>query len=411
MTDSVGLRNPRSIRPFLLVWCLYGVAVLLGVCFFLFPSGMAERMDFRQLYAGAYLARTDPVNLYDYGRQKEVQDAFVSKVEGLLPFIRPAYEAWLFEPLSRLPYRAAYFCFLCFNLLLLGACFFLCRDVFSRPGIIAQPRPGLQLFVFFPVIVAILQGQDSILFLLGSCLVYRVLMSGRGFLAGATLGLLLFKPQIALPLALFLIARYGFSLFAGFAISGAIVSVASIALVTWKGFTELVQVLLLTGSVSVSRNIPAGSFGVFPFIMPNIRGLITGLTDWFLPGRIALALTILLSGCLVLWGILSLRGARLGLDAAFSLSTACAVLVSYYLHIHDLTLMQLPLGLMAGHKNSHISRSALVFYLAPQLLMLFAHKFLYLLALPVMMFVYGISQVSPSVAAQTAESRSFGFSP
>jgi hypothetical protein len=93
------------------------------------------------------------------------------------------------------------------------------------------------------------------------------------------------------------------------------------------------------------------------------------------------------------------------LDAAFSLSTACAVLVSYYLHIHDLTLMQLPLGLMAGHKNSYISRSALVFYLAPQLLMLFAPKFLYLLALPVMMLLYGIAQASPVGAAQTADQR------
>jgi hypothetical protein len=261
--------------------------------------------------------------------------------------------------------------------------------------------------VFFPVIVAILQGQDSILFLLGLCLVYRILKSGRGFLAGAILGLLLFKPQVALPLALFLMARYGLSLLAGFALGGSIVTVASIALVTWQGCLTLVRALLLTGSVSVSRDIPAGSFGVFPFIMPNIRGLITGLTAWFLPGKIALALTVLLSGCLVLWGMRTLRGTRFGLDAAFSLSAACAVLVSYYLHIHDLTLMQLPLGLMAGHKNSYISRSALVFYLAPQLLMLFAHKFLYLLALPVMMFLYGISQVSPVAAARTADRRSF----
>jgi hypothetical protein len=112
MTDSVCPRNLPSSRPFLLVWCFYAVVILLGVSFFLFPSGLAERMDFRQLYAGGYLARTDPAELYDYGRQKEVQDAFVSKAEGLLPFIRPAYEAWLFGPLSRLSYRTAYFCFL-----------------------------------------------------------------------------------------------------------------------------------------------------------------------------------------------------------------------------------------------------------------------------------------------------------
>src|SRR5882724_10774379 len=325
MTDHVLPQNLRSIRPLLVVWSVYGIAVLLGVWFLSFPSGWAERMDFRQLYAGGYLARTDPASLYDYARQKQVQDGFVGKAEGLLPFIRPAYEALLFAPLSRLPYRTAYFCFLCANISLLTACFFLCRDVFSRPGMIAQPKPGLQLFVFFPLTIAILQGQDSILFLLGVCLVYRLLRLNRGFLAGVALGLLLFKLQIALPLALFLIARYGFSFFAGFAMSGTIVTVGSVALVGWQEFLELGRVLLLTGSVSVSRNIPAGSWAVFPFIMPNLRGLISGLAAWFLPGKIVFALTIALSACIVLWGMRALRGTRLDFDIVFSLATASAV--------------------------------------------------------------------------------------
>ncbi len=394
MTDHVLPQNLRSIRPFLVVWSVYGIAVLLGVWFLSFPSGWAERMDFRQLYAGGYLARTDPASLYDYARQKQVQDGFIGKAEGLLPFIRPAYEALLFAPLSRLPYRTAYICFLCVNISLLIACFFLCRDVFSRQGIIAQPKPGLQLFVFFPITVAILQGQDSILFLLGVCLVYRLLRLNRGVLAGVALGLLLFKLQIALPLALFLIARYGFSFFAGFAMGGAIVTVVSVALVGWQEFLELGHVLLLTGSVSVSRNIPAGSWAVFPFIMPNLRGLISGLAAWFLPGKIVFALTIALSACIVLWGMRALRGTRLDFDIVFSLATASAVTVSYYLHIHDLTVMQIPLGLMSGTKNSYISKSTVLFYLAPPLVVMFAHDSQYLLALPLIMFLRGVSQMS-----------------
>lgn len=223
MTDPVQPPNLRSSRPFLLVWAIYSLGILLGV---------------------------------------QVQDALISKAEGLLPFIRPSYEAWLVAPLTRLPYRKAYVCFLCINLLLLLACFFVGRDIFSRKGIIAQPRPGLQLFAFFPVTVAMLQGQDSILFLLGLCAVYRVLRSGRVVLAGAVLGLLLFKLQVAIPVALFLAARYGISLLAGFAAGGTFVFAASIAVVGWHGFVALVRVLLLTGSVSVSGNLPAGSFGV-----------------------------------------------------------------------------------------------------------------------------------------------------
>jgi hypothetical protein len=401
MTESDSPQSPSSSRPFLLVWLVYSAAMLLGVWFLLYPSGLAERMDFRQLYTGGYLARTDPANLYEYARQKEVQDAFVGKEEGLLPFIRPAYEAWLVAPLTRLPYRIAYFSFLCINLLLLIACFFIGRDIFSRKGIIAQPRPGLQLFAFFPVTVAMLQGQDSILFLLGLCLVYRFLKLDRRLLAGAVLGLLLLKPQVALPMLLFLIARYGLSLFVGFAVGGSIVFAASIVLVSWQGFLALVRVLLLTGSVSVSQNIPTGSFGVFPFIMPNIRGLITGLTAWFLPGRVVFALTIVLSVCLMLWAIRILRGTRFGFDAAFSLLVTCAVLVSYYLHIHDLTVMQIPLALMAGTRNSYITRSAILFYLAPQFVVLFAHDFQYLLGLPVLMFLYGVFQTSREAAVRT----------
>jgi len=206
--------------------------------------------------------------------------------------------------------------------------------------------------------------------------------------------LLLFKLQIALPLALFLIARYGFSLFAGFAMGGAIVTVTSVVLVGWHEFLELGRVLLLTGSVSISRNIPAGSWAVFPFIMPNLRGLISGLAAWFLGGKIVFVLTIALSAYIVLWGMRILRGTHLDFDIAFSLATASAVLVSYYLHIHDLTVMQIPLGLMSGTKNSYISKSTVLFYLAPPLIVMFAHNSQYLLALPLIMFLRGVSQTS-----------------
>jgi len=402
MTESDSPRILSSSRPFLLVWSIYSVAMLLGVWLLVYPSGLAERMDFRQLYTGGYLARTDPANLYDFDRQMMAQSNLVGAAERLLPFNHPAYEAWLFAPLSRLSYRTAYFCFLCVNVLLLSACFFVCRDVFSRPGIIAQPRAGLQLFAFFPVTVAILQGQDSVLFLFGLCLVYRCVTSSKHFLTGTVLALLLFKPQIALPLALFFTARYGFSVFAGFAMGGTIVAAASVGLVGWQAFLALGRVLLLTGSVSVSRSAPSGTFGVFPFVMPNLRGLISGVSGWLLPGTIILVLTIALSVCVALWAWRILRSARLEGDAAFSLATTAAIFLSYHLYIHDLSLMQIPLGLMGGCKNSYISRATLLFYLAPPFLLIVGHNFLFVLALPVLMFLYGVSQTLREAAVRTA---------
>jgi hypothetical protein len=150
MTPSASSQDEvPSARPFLLVWVVFSLGVLAGAKFLLFPSGLAERMDFRQLYAAGYQARTDPANLYDYEQQKAVQDRLVSKAAGLLPFVRPAYEALLFLPLSYLPYRAAYLGFLALNLLSLLACFFACRSELSHAGTFAQPRAGLQMFIFY----------------------------------------------------------------------------------------------------------------------------------------------------------------------------------------------------------------------------------------------------------------------
>ena len=66
MTPSASSQDEvQSARPFLLVWFVFSLAVLAGAKFLLFPSGLAERMDFRQLYAAGYQARTDPAHLAD----------------------------------------------------------------------------------------------------------------------------------------------------------------------------------------------------------------------------------------------------------------------------------------------------------------------------------------------------------
>ena len=45
MTDPVQQANLRSCRPFVLVWAIYSVGILMGAHFVLFPSGLTERMD------------------------------------------------------------------------------------------------------------------------------------------------------------------------------------------------------------------------------------------------------------------------------------------------------------------------------------------------------------------------------
>jgi len=399
-TSSTG--DSPAARPFLFVWLIYSLLVPLGVKFLLFPSGLAERMDFRQLYAAGYQVRTDPSNLFDYEHQKTVQDRLVSKADGLLPFIRPAYEALLFAPLSYLPYRAAYFSFLCVNLLLLLICFLVCRNELSHPGTFAQPKPGLQIFIFYPVMVAILQGQDSILLLLGFCLAYRCLKAGRTTLAGILLGLMMFKFQITIPLAALLLFRYASrAFFSGLVAGTGLVGLLSIATVGWNIVASFTRVVKLTASATLVPNSPA-LFGVVPLAMPNLKGLISGITLNRLPGPVIFAVTMVLSLAIAIGIIRKLRATKPSLGVSFSMALTGALLLSYYLHLQDFSVLLLPLGLVAAEKNLNLARAAWLFYIAPPMLLFAGHSLIFLLSMLLILLLVALIQVADSDVKPTA---------
>ena len=151
-------------KPFFQRWFVYLLVMeLIGVA--LAHFGMLGRFDFRSFYAAGYLARTQPAHLYDLARQMWAQHTLVSP-KGFLPFYHPAYEALIYAPFSLLNYQYAYSSFLAFNMLLLLAAFFVARQAFSAPIEIWQPQPGSMFFIFLPLLIAAMQGQDSILLLL-----------------------------------------------------------------------------------------------------------------------------------------------------------------------------------------------------------------------------------------------------
>src|SRR5260370_10802523 len=99
----------------------YLVGVHLWTWVFTVSVFLGGGADFRQLYAAGYMVRTGHANeLYDYDAQKYFQDKLVSPAQIALPFVRPAYQALVFDPLSRLTYRKAYFAFLVINVVILG---------------------------------------------------------------------------------------------------------------------------------------------------------------------------------------------------------------------------------------------------------------------------------------------------
>jgi Glycosyltransferase family 87 len=383
-------RTAKYLRDFLLgiLPIMFGAQLFGWIAFF--PQALHGNSDFRQLYTAAYMIRTGHAHeLYDYQAQKRFQDALVSREELALPFIRPAYQAVAMVPFSLFRYRTAYLLFLALNFSLLVPCFSLLRPHMQNLSAAWRWLPPAMLFTFLPANVALMQGQDSIFLLVLLAAAFVALHRGRGFSAGTLVGLGLFKLQIVVPIAILFFAwrRWRFS--AGFAVSSAFamgVSFWVIGLAQAKAFVH--SLFAVGGAVA-----PAANQIKFPLrttLMANLRGLIAGLAAGKLSSTAMLVLTISLSAA-VLLALATLLRKQAPADAMMLAITA-SVVVSYYLFIHDLSVLLIPIvvildryiGLSAASSASDgfTAILAATLFVAPICLFLIPAQF-YIVALPI----------------------------
>jgi hypothetical protein len=187
--------------------------------------------------------------------------------------------------------------------------------------------------------MALLQGQDSILLLFLYGLAFCAWATGRPFVAGLCLGLALFKFQLVLPFVLVLLVRRQWRAVAGFFITAFILLSVSGAVVGWSG------VMAYPGFViRLSRR--GAQAGIYPRYMPDLRGLVAGtlhlagLPATLLISALSLALVALAARC---WHVQPGRQFVLG----FSLCLTVTIITSYHLLVHDLSVLMLPILLVA----------------------------------------------------------------
>ena len=307
------------------------------------PKALRGHADFRQLYVAGYMVRTGHrTQLYDYAAQTYFQNTLVSNDERALPFIRPAYQALMFVPFSLLPYRTAYLGFLLLNLLLLALAFLMLQP---RLRGLSRVWPGLPpaLFLgFYPVALALMQGQDSILLLALLAAALVSLERNRDLTAGALAGVGLFKFQIVVPIVLLFLLWRRWRFVKGFMFSAILVGLLSFITSGWAETVVFVHSLL-----SVGAGLPAVPGEInFPLrinIMANLRGLIYGLASLRAPQRWLQVTTLLLSSLVVI--SVRARGRQQRGGDALVLAITAGVVVSYYLFIHDLSILLIPIVL------------------------------------------------------------------
>jgi len=356
-----------------------------GWIFFL-PAAMQGRADFRQVYTAGYMLRTGhSQELYDNAAQKRFQDAMVSREEVALPFIRPAYQALLFTPFSLISYRTAYFSFLAVNLALISVSFFMLRPLLTNLAAIWNLLPLAMFISFIPTGVALMQGQDSILLLLLFSATLLSLERDSEFVAGVLSGVALFKFQIVIPVAILFFCWKRWRFFGGFCVTGAALALLS-AWITGLAQAKTYFHLLFsmgTGLGSEPSQLPSVSLKK----MMNLHGLTYGITEGHIGLRSTTVLTLILSMVFLLW--VAFAGFRLRRDDQFKVAIASAVVVSYYMFVHDLVILLIPLSLILnemiafrGIKNWPAALAAILF-LAPAFV-----SSAYLFSIPLCLFVF-----------------------
>jgi hypothetical protein len=151
--------------------------------------------------------------------------------------------------------------------------------------------------------------------------------------------------------------------------------------------------LLTVGSGVAAAN----QFPLRVSIMANLRGLIFGLIGFRLTTLWIQAITIVISAVVLLW-IAGFASRNYRADNALVTAITASVIVSYYLFIHDLSVMLIPIvitldrfilspantaGHATGRSAAWMSAALLV---APMCIFLIPEHF-YLVALPVCAFM------------------------
>jgi hypothetical protein len=329
------------------------------------PVALRGRAGFHALYSAGLMVRTGHGSeIYDRGR---FQEQLAGGADGTLPFDRPAYEALFFVPLSLLPYRSAYIAFLVLNLGFLAVAISLLRPHLAKLEAIWRWAPSAVFVCFFPLTIALIQGEDSIFLLMLLVASAVCFYDDRDLSAGILLGLTLFKFQFALPIALLFLLWRRWRIVTGFSIVGVASWFLSLWLTGLAGFRGYLQLLgswdlpFVRGAIQTSAYSPE---------ICNFRCLLNAIPSSHLSPHVLTFVLAALSILLILWAATK--------PANFALAILVAVLVSDHALMNDAAVLVVPvamvldsrLGVTSGKLRLWSRNIACLIFVAPTLFFL-----------------------------------------
>lgn len=321
MPSALDRSKERLAALFLLAMTLISCAGVPPLVWFL----RHRYQDFTVFYRGAEMIRA--------GQVAQLHD------------LHPAFEELLFVPLTYLDYFPAYGVWTLLNVVMVVLSLGLLRKTFEEVGRLSPLFLILSVAAFAPAVRALFQGQDSILLLLLVTLCVFSLTRGRVILAGAVLGLGMFKFHLVLPLALVLAVRRGRLWLGFFPVTAVLVAIWTMV-VGREGIADYAH-FIVQGENHIASGKRAG--------MANLHGLIAQLAGKSDGSFVHVAAIVCGATTLgvVLWKVWKRKA---GTRFVFAVASVTCILVGYHAIIHDLTLL-LPVVLMLFAADGPATRS------------------------------------------------------
>jgi hypothetical protein len=310
------------------------------------PTGEPFAGDFVQEYMGGHIVlHGDHHRFYDaeYALSVQHDPTVMGMTFGenrYLPMIYPPFYYLLVAPLAILPFHVAALVWLFLMAGCLGGTVWLLANAYSEhPALPAWAFVGA--LSFSPLLQNLCTSQKGTLALLIVTATFLLLDRGRPFWAGLIFGLIAFKPQLALVIAVAMLCKRQW----WFVLGGTVTGVMLVGLSLATSVSACGQYLHLSGSMADFINS-----GGFPLEKLHCW---YGFWKLLLPGsdlRVVQGATLLASGATVavltwlLWGRLAYGQPRFAMQ--FAGLVIATILLSPHLLTYDLTLLLLPFFLL-----------------------------------------------------------------
>jgi len=382
---TVGWLTPERIELYpmaisITTWLLWGISILLGSGL-TDISGQVIGADFLSFYNGGkfFLSGRTP-DLYNLSALIEFQKGVVapSPLKGIYVFTNPPFNSVLYAPFSLGSYATGLLLWWGAGLLVLALSLHLLHQELKPLSHLPTGRLFWISFLFFPTIAWFLFGQNTALSLLVYTMTFVMLRRQRDLEAGMALGLLFYKPQLAIAMAVMLLFRWRWRALIGMALTVSAWIGAGFA-ISPEAMREYVRLAprLMEFMRLHDLNPTWGDHSFYAFS--------TLLLDGFSRRGADLLAFLLIAGGVgrvaLLWAHTCWRPGTRTWDLTLAATLALGLLISPHLFLYDLMLLLLPLAILwscypQGTGDRLLDGGHLLFWTAALYIITFAGSYL-----------------------------------